>query len=160
MFVRMLVHQGHWSVTIQRLLVQPMLGLENWVSDISVETCLLFVSKHLVCAGCQQDIAVGPNITRFLLFFQLQMRSCPGKKERLATGTLFLWHQSKERRKLTQMYWGLAEKFKIFLIGVRRHCGQKRMIDWSGHIKDGVSHCSACRGILIFEPLPLQKLTG
>lgn len=79
---------------------------------------------HLVCAACQQDVTVGPNITRFLLFLQLQMRSCPGKK-RLATDALFLWQQSKERRKLTQIYWGLAEKFKVFFHSCLRHCGQK-----------------------------------
>lgn len=56
------------------------------------------------------------------------------------------------------MYGDLAEKFKTFLIAVRRHCGQKHMTDWSGHIEDGVSHYSACRGILIFEPLTLQKI--
>lgn len=110
---------------------------------------------HLVCAACQQDGAVGPNITRFLLFLQLQMRSCPGKK-RQAGNWCFVFMTAKQRRKLTQMYWGLAEIFKVFFDSCLRHCGQKPhdqgILRWS------------CAFLLVGVFLPLnlslQKLTG
>lgn len=109
--------QGQGSGTTQQLLMQPMLGLENCVSDISVETRLLLLSNILLCAGCQQDIAAGPNITRFLLFFHLKMRSCPEKREAGNWHFVFM-QQTEERKKLTQVYGGLAEKFKVFLVAV------------------------------------------
>lgn len=112
--------RGQWSVTTQQLLMQPSFGLENRVSDISVETCLFFLSNILLCAGCQRDIAAGPNITRFLLFFQLQMRSCPEKRE--DGNWHFVFMTAKWRRKLIEVYGGLAQKFKVFMIVVWTLC--------------------------------------
>lgn len=62
---RVPVHQGHWSVTTQRLLMQPVWDLENWVFDISVETCLLFLSNILfvpAVSRTQQLGQISPDI--------------------------------------------------------------------------------------------------
>lgn len=114
--------QGQWSVTAQQFLVKPMLVLENRVSDIPVETCLLSLSNILLCAGCQQDIAAGPNITRFLLFFQLQMRSCPEKREAGNWHFVFMtakWRKKEAKPGVLRFDW---EVRRFFLVAVWTLC--------------------------------------
>lgn len=70
--------------------MQPVLGLENWVFNISVETCLLFLSDILfmpAVSGTQQLGQISPD---FYCSFSYK-RGLVLEKERLAAGASFLW---------------------------------------------------------------------